>query len=215
MPGEERERRGDVDAIVVLGCRILTSGRLTAPAARRAATAAEAYLSGVAEIVIASGGRRWGSQIEARALQAELVRGGVPAGAIMQELWSLTTCENAIFSAALLRRIGARRAAVVTCPWHMRRALMNFREAGVDAIALPTRPPPAGPLLRAWRYGHELVCERLDARTIRRPSVLRDSAAGLSSRLVEAAALAEPVEPAEETEPVEPAGRDSLWRGGA
>jgi uncharacterized SAM-binding protein YcdF (DUF218 family) len=87
------------DAIVVLGCRVLPSGRPTTAAARRAARAAQAYLEGVAPHIIASGGRRWGGAIEAEALRKELVRAGVPEGAVTRELWSLTTHENAIFSA--------------------------------------------------------------------------------------------------------------------
>jgi uncharacterized SAM-binding protein YcdF (DUF218 family) len=169
------------DAIVVLGCRILPSGVLTAVAARRAAEAASAFLAGAAPIVVASGGRRWGAQIEARALGAELVRRGVAEEAIALELWSLTTCENAIFSAALLRRLGAERAGIVTCGWHMARALQNFRDAGITAIPLPAASPPSGPLRRLYRRSHELVCERLDARTMRRARVLHERAEQLAA----------------------------------
>lgn len=164
------------DAIVVLGCRVLPSGLLTNVAARRAAAAASAYLAGTAPLIVASGGRRWGAQIEARALGAELVRAGVPGDAIALELWSLTTCENAIFSAALLKRLGAERAAVVTCAWHMPRALQNFVDAGVIAFPLPVEGPPVSSLQRFYRRGHELVCERLDARRMRRARVLVESA---------------------------------------
>lgn len=163
------------DAIVVLGCRILTSGRPSAPAQRRAAAAAEAYHAGVAPLVIASGGRRWGAQIEASVLRAELLRLGVPRGAVVEELWSLSTFENAIFSAALLRRLGAQRAAVVTCPWHMPRAARNFTDAGIEVMALPTLAVRAGALQRAWRLGHELVCSELDARAMKRARVLAES----------------------------------------
>ncbi|WP_437578446.1 YdcF family protein [Sorangium sp. So ce887] len=167
------------DAIVVLGCRMLPSGRPAAPGARRAARAAQAYRDGVAPWVIASGGRRWGAQIEARVLSAELRRAGVPAHAILQDLWSLTTHENAIFSAALLRRMGARRAAIVTCPWHMTRALQNFREVGIDACALPAPHVSASVVARAWQRGHEVVSMWLDARAMRRRRILCESAAWL------------------------------------
>lgn len=178
----------DADAIVVLGCRIHSSGRPAPPAARRVAAAARAYRDGVAPWVIASGGRRWGAQIEARVLSAELRRAGVPKDVILEELWSLTTCENAIFSEVLLRRLGGRRAAVVTCPWHMRRALQDFRAAGVDAFGVPalfdagapSASPRAEPMVaRALRRGHEIASMWLDARRMRRPRVLRESAAWL------------------------------------
>jgi len=128
------------DAIVVLGCRILPSGRPGAPAVRRAAAAASAYQSGVAPWVIASGGRRWGGQAEARVFRRELCEAGVPDAAIIEELCSLSTYENAIFSAAVLRRLAGKprpRAAIVTCPFHMPRALSNFRATGVDASPFP------------------------------------------------------------------------------
>jgi uncharacterized SAM-binding protein YcdF (DUF218 family) len=164
------------DAIVVLGCRVLPSGTLTSVAARRAEAAANAYLAGTAPLVVASGGRRWGAQIEARAIGAALLRAGVPAEAIALELWSLTTFENAIYSAALLRRLGAARAAIVTCAWHMPRAIQNFAAAGVEAFPLPVESPPASSLQRFYRRGHELVCERLDARRMRQARVLIESA---------------------------------------
>ncbi len=170
------------DAIVVLGCRILSSGRPCPAAARRAATAARAYLDGVAPCVIASGGRRWGGLAEAEALSGELQRAGVPGRAILRDLWSLTTYENAIFSAALLRGIRGRSAAVVTCPWHMARALSNFRGAGVDAWGLPAVGVAAGLLVRVYREAHELVSGWLDARAMRQRSVLRESAARLPPR---------------------------------
>jgi uncharacterized SAM-binding protein YcdF (DUF218 family) len=172
------------DAIVVLGCRILPSGRPGAPAVRRTATAASAYRAGVAPFVVASGGRRWGAQVEARVFQRELVRAGVPEDAVIEELCSLSTYENAIFSAAVLRRLvqpsGAPerppRAAIVTCPFHLPRALSNFRAAGVDAFAFPAAAAPASIAHRAYLRVHELVCGWFDARAMRRAEILVDRA---------------------------------------
>jgi uncharacterized SAM-binding protein YcdF (DUF218 family) len=160
------------DAIVVLGCRVLPSGRLTTAASRRAATAADAFMKGFAPHIVASGGRRWGAQIEAEALRQELVRAGVPNEAVTRELWSLTTHENAIFSASVLRRIEAQRVLVVTCAWHMPRALQNFRAAGIDALPLPSAGVRAGTLRAAYRSGHEIVCTWLDARAMPRAHAL-------------------------------------------
>jgi uncharacterized SAM-binding protein YcdF (DUF218 family) len=165
------------DAIVVLGCRVAPSGRPGPPAKRRAAAAARAFLSGVAPVVVASGGRRWGSQIEARTLRRELVGAGVPEAAVVEELCSLSTYENAIFSAAVLRRLGARQAAIVTCPWHMPRALLDFRAAGVNALALPTGAVDAPLGSRIYLEGHEIVCRWFDARAMRRADILADSVA--------------------------------------
>lgn len=158
----------NADAIVVLGCRVLPSGRPTTTAARRAARAAQAYAEGVAPHVIASGGRRWGQRIEADVLSRELTRAGVPAEAITRELWSLTTHENAIFSAEILRRCGARTVAIVTCDWHVDRAIANFRAVGVDAWPLPSTGIRRGLVGRTYRFGHERICTWLDARAMKR-----------------------------------------------
>lgn len=162
-----------VDAIVVLGCRVLASGRLTAAAEGRAHAAADAYGAGMAPRIVASGGRRWGSQIESVALKDSMVKRGVPAEAIVAELWSLTTYENAIFSAALLRQTGARTAVVVTCAWHLPRALMSFRSAGIDAAAWP-RESTGRNLARS---GAESVRRFYDKRALLRTSVLAERAA--------------------------------------
>jgi len=165
------------DAIVVLGCKIAPSGRPGPAASRRAATAASALLTGVADAVVVSGGRRWGSQIEARAMSAALRAAGVPASAIVEELCSLSTHENALFSAAVLQRMGARRAAVVTCPWHMARALANFRAAGVDVFPIPAARADAPISRRVYLHAHEIVCGWLDARAMRRAEALAQAVA--------------------------------------
>ena len=170
------------DAIVVLGCRIGPSGRPAAAAARRAATGASAYLAGVAPRVVVSGGRRWGSHIEARALGHAVTRAGVPAGAVVEELCSLSTHENAVFSAAILAGLGARRAAVVTCPWHMARALESFRAAGVDVLPVPTGVTEIPWARRIYLEAHERVCTALDARAMRRSDLLAEAAARFASR---------------------------------
>jgi uncharacterized SAM-binding protein YcdF (DUF218 family) len=151
------------DAIAVLGCRVLGSGRPTAAAARRAAAAAEAYHAGVASCVVASGGRRHAGQIEARVLRRELLRAGVPDAAIVEELSSLSTRENAAYVAEIVRRRGGRTVAVVTCDWHLPRALANFRRAGMDPMPWPAPAPPHGLLVGAMRILHELVSSRLEA----------------------------------------------------
>jgi len=161
-------RRHDrVDAIVVHGCRVLASGRVTGAASRRVAAAAAAYRDGIAPRVVASGGRRWGQQIEARVLGSRLVDAGVPEDAIALEMCSLSTRENALFAAAILRRIGARSAAVVTCPWHMARALANFEQAGIAAVAIPAHGPAAGLVTAIRRRIHEVLGGWLDTRAAR------------------------------------------------
>jgi uncharacterized SAM-binding protein YcdF (DUF218 family) len=172
------------DAIVVLGCRVTPSGRPGQPLARRVARAAEALRDGAAPVVIVSGGRRWGQHVEARVMRRELLAHGASDDAILEEMCSLSTCENAIFTSAILRRLAARTAFVVTCSWHLDRALASFRSVGVDAIGLPAFPPPLGPLDRARIEAHEAVCRPLDASAVARGAVLRELAAGFAGARV-------------------------------
>jgi uncharacterized SAM-binding protein YcdF (DUF218 family) len=156
------------DAIVVLGCRVRPSGEPTETAQRRVLRAAQAYAEGVAPRVVASGGRRWGEHAEALVLRRALLAAGVPEQALSVELCSMTTSENAFFTARLLTRAGLRRVAIVSCAWHVPRALANFETAGLAAVALPALPPDPGPIGHARRWVHEAVAKRLDSRSLRR-----------------------------------------------
>lgn len=65
------------------------------------------------------------------------------------EAASLTTWENARFSAVILKREGIGRVFLVTHAWHMRRSLLAFRRAGLDAIPFVVRSDP-WPRLSPW-----------------------------------------------------------------
>ena len=82
---------------------------------------------------------------------------------------SRDTWENAAFSAPLLRAAGITRVFLVTHDWHMRRALVAFRHAGIDAVPIPTYadprpwlswtdlPPSASNWMRSYFAVHEWV----------------------------------------------------------
>lgn len=156
------------DAIVILGCRVEDDGALSTTLQRRADWAVVAHRAGLGRWVVPSGGRRWGPHVEAERIEAYLAERGVPREAIYPELMSLTTAENAVFTAELLGRIGARRALLVTCEWHMPRALDSFRALGVEALPLPVWKAPSTLWAQARRAAHEAVSRRLDAWTIAR-----------------------------------------------
>jgi len=155
----------DHPPLVVLGCRPLWSndGDLKGALGRRVRTAWERRGAGDAWFLV-SGGRTWGGVVEADAMADALARAGVPRGSILRERCSLTTRDNARLSAAILRRIGVSKITLVTCEWHMARAAMLFRRAGVEPDLLPAPTPATTPLLRWYRAGHEWVSTRLDAR---------------------------------------------------
>lgn len=129
-----------LDAIVVLGCRV-AKGALSAPAQRRAERGARAFHDGLSTRVVVSGGRRWNRAQEAEEFAAVLARLGVPAAAVLREDRSRTTAENARFTAELLAPLDARRVGIVTCDWHMRRALWLFERAGLVPTPVPATSP--------------------------------------------------------------------------
>ncbi len=153
---------------MVLGCRVESTGELSATLERRASWALAAYRTGLGRVIVPAGGRRWHGHAEAERVASYLLSRGVPQQAIFPELCSLTTAENALFSRHVLERVDASRALLVTCHWHMPRALSAFRAVGVEAFALPVGAPPASLWALAHRLGHEVVAAALDRRYIAR-----------------------------------------------
>lgn len=62
---------------------------------------------------------------------------GVPQERILLEPWSRDTRENAHYSAMLLEKVGVDRVAVVTSALHSDRAMVAFRQTGLDVVAAP------------------------------------------------------------------------------
>jgi uncharacterized SAM-binding protein YcdF (DUF218 family) len=151
--------------------RLDETGRLVPGAlARRVEMGARTYLAHIeamdgdpaAAFVVCSGGKRWADGVEADAMARELMLAGVPEEAIVRERCSLTTRENARYTAAVLGRRGLQRATVVTCSWHLRRAAAFFADAGltVDPVAARDGAPPRWPS-RVWRWGRERFLMRV------------------------------------------------------
>jgi uncharacterized SAM-binding protein YcdF (DUF218 family) len=132
-----------LDALVLLGCRV-ELGALPGAAERRVVRAARAFEEGLAPRIVVSGGRVWGDARESETLGRALEARGVPQAAILLESASQNTLENARFSARLLFPSGLRRVGVVSCDWHLPRALWVFRRAGFEPFAVPA-PSPAIP----------------------------------------------------------------------
>jgi uncharacterized SAM-binding protein YcdF (DUF218 family) len=145
--------------------RLDDSERLVAGALRRRVEkGAETYLErGDSQtVVVVSGGRRWGEVVEADAMARELARRGVPERAIVRERCSLSTRDNARFSAETLGRRGIERAAIVTCAWHMARAVALFSRAGLAVEAVAARGERSVPWpSRLWRWGTERLLTRV------------------------------------------------------
>lgn len=136
-------------ALAVLGCR---ADSATLQRRARAGSAAFKARSGHgAKLAVACGGRRWGELVEADAIARILRETGVPPEAIARELCSLDTRDNARFTAALLARRGISRVALVTCTWHLPRAMRLFEAAGLEVVEGIGVDPPS-PTARQRAY---------------------------------------------------------------
>jgi uncharacterized SAM-binding protein YcdF (DUF218 family) len=155
-------RAHSLAALVVLGCRVGPHGEVTGALLRRILRAHEAYCHNLAPLILACGGRRWGGRAEAWAMRASLLERGVPPGALLVDLRSLNTHENALQAARLLRGQG-QRVGLVTCDWHMPRALTLFRRAGFLPLPLPAPTPPRPLPAQAYRALRERFSGWLDA----------------------------------------------------
>jgi uncharacterized SAM-binding protein YcdF (DUF218 family) len=149
--------------LVLLGCRVVGPAALSSPAQRRALRAAAAFRSGLTQHVLACGGKAWGGVRESDALYAFLIAQGVSASALERESQSNSTRENARYAAQLLLPRGISKIWVVTCDWHMPRALRCFAGAGFDAEPLPALSPAIAMGATFLRAGRERVCLALDA----------------------------------------------------
>ena len=150
-----------LEALVLLGCRV-AAATLPAAAARRVLRTAQAFEAKLAPLVVVSGGRRWEGRVEADRLAEELVRFGVPASAILLERDSWTTRDNAVKTARLLAPHGVRAIGVVSCDWHLARALWSFRHEGFAAVGVPATTPEIPTHRRASRFLREQGAWLLD-----------------------------------------------------
>jgi uncharacterized SAM-binding protein YcdF (DUF218 family) len=132
------------DAIVVLGCRVARSGKAEGALRRRCERSAQAYHDGIAGQLLVCGGKLWSGRAEATVMRETLETLHVPAAAIHCELRSLTTAGNARFATPILRGLGARRVALVSCDFHLQRALGLFTAAGFECVGLACPSPVRG-----------------------------------------------------------------------
>jgi uncharacterized SAM-binding protein YcdF (DUF218 family) len=140
------------DAIVVLGCRLRPGGGPSGQLRRRVALGVRLYESGVAPILLLSGGSAE-QTTEAAAMRLLAVAAGVPDEALLCEERSRNTVENAIEAARLLGQRGLGRVVLVSHRPHLPRARLLFRWAGLSVVGSAGVPPgSAAAALAAMLY---------------------------------------------------------------
>ena len=89
--------------------------------------------------VLFSGGQVYAdSGAEATIARRVLISLGVAPNMILVENKSVNTRQNAVYSADLIEKRGFSRPILVTSAFHMNRAVLNFRQAGVEVVPYPT-----------------------------------------------------------------------------
>lgn len=130
----------------------------------RVDTAAQLYHAGRAPLVIVSGAALDGSVSEAQIMANSLRQQGVPESAIVQESQSLTTYENAVYTARLLNEKKLSHVLLVTSALHMPRAMGVFRKQHIDAVPASSPPQivvPDDPTFSFWQpNAHVLSASR-------------------------------------------------------
>ncbi|HZD71272.1 MAG TPA: YdcF family protein [Actinomycetes bacterium] len=141
-----KDEHPKADAIVVLGAAQY-DGRPSAIYAARLEHAVNLYQSGVAPLIVFTGGKEPGDRFTEGGSGARwAVRRGVPQAATLVEESSRTTFQNLRGARRVLdsRLHTARRlkVVVVSDPFHMFRAMKQAGDVGFRAYPSPTRTSP-------------------------------------------------------------------------
>lgn len=149
-------------AIVVLGARVRAGGAAGRALARRLSRATLAALEWPHALVVVCGGRAWDGVVEADVMARALIESGVQEERIARERLSLTTIENLREASRLLGGRNIRGTiALVSCDWHLPRAMTIARAVGLDVIGCPAKAPTAPLPRRAMRALRERVLRAL------------------------------------------------------
>lgn len=126
------------DCIIVLGAAAYHT-RPSPVFEERIRHAISLYQRGMAPIIVFTGGYGAGAAYaESEVARTYAIKAGIPASAILVETVSRTTVENLREAALLMHRHGMDSAVIVSDPWHLRRAAMIAKDAGIDAVTSPT-----------------------------------------------------------------------------
>lgn len=140
-PQRDASTYAKADAIVILGGGALPRyglGPNTDDAyslATRIGFGLQLFRDARADMVLLSGSD------QAQRMARRLLWQGVPPNALQTECASTNTHENAVFSAAMLKRAKRSRILLVTSGFHMPRAAAAFANQGLDVIPAPSYDP--------------------------------------------------------------------------
>ena len=137
-----------VDAIVVFAGGVGESGKAGGGAQERIREAIDLRNAGYSRHLVLSSGYVYSFR-EAEVMRALAVDQGVPVPDIVLEERATNTYENVKYVNDILRARGWTSIALVSSPYHMRRALMVWHKVAPEITVIPT-PPPSSQF-----YNHE------------------------------------------------------------
>lgn len=136
-----RDEARPADAIVVLGAAQY-DGRPSPVLQERLDHALDLYESGIADVVVVTGGRQQDDRFtEATAAATYLHAAGVPDGDILREVSGSTTYESLAATRRFLDEAGIDEVVLVSDPYHAKRLVDISAEVGLDATVSPTDGP--------------------------------------------------------------------------
>jgi uncharacterized SAM-binding protein YcdF (DUF218 family) len=143
------------EVIVILGSRVYP-GNIAGPAlVRRTQHAVALYKAGLAPVIICSGGQgEPGLMSEAQAACDLAAASGVPPADLLLEGQAHSTEENARNTAVIMAAHGWHTAVIVSDGFHLYRADLLFRRAGLVPYPSPAQLT-TGPMNPLERYGRE------------------------------------------------------------
>lgn len=129
---------GPADAAIVLGAAV-TDNAPTPVFEQRIQHAVDLYRAGTVRVLILTGGVGAGDTLaESEVARQYCMAHGVAAQDLLIETQSHSTRENLEQARRLLAEHGLRRTLIVSDPLHMRRAVTEARDFGIDAYPSPT-----------------------------------------------------------------------------
>jgi len=154
-----QDRAQPADVIVILGSKVYRGGQLGPALTRRTQHAAALFRRGLAQHIICSGGLGAYPPTEAEAACGLAEKLAIPPAAILLENQAHSTEENALYTASLMRAHHWHTAIIVSDSYHLYRAALLFRRAGVVAYPSPAQitTGPMNPIERYLRESREWV----------------------------------------------------------
>lgn len=135
-----RENLHPAEAIVVLGGGLKPGGSLGISTRERVDYGIHLFKVGFGEYLILSGGDKASGRVEAEKMYKLVLNKGIPSQVVLKESGSSNTHENALYTKKILSRYRIEEKIIlVTSPYHMRRALLCFKQQGVEVLPAPVK----------------------------------------------------------------------------